>query len=152
MCLLSLHQSLFPVLGHTILECIAQAASVVLQPLLCPEHPERLESHKTVPYEQMCKIKQTCIDQVVYQTSCALKIYWQLLADRDFILKTMDLCHFRGIFVSHWSPRSSCSIGWCHAIFPLKRLRDAWRTSKRFARPIILRKSVIFKNLSCSTC
>ena len=48
-CALPLHQSLSQVLVPTILECIAQAANVVLQLSLSPEHQERLESHKTVP-------------------------------------------------------------------------------------------------------
>lgn len=46
-----LHQSLFQVLGHTILMCIAQVLSAVPQPSQCQGHPERLESLKTVPFE-----------------------------------------------------------------------------------------------------
>lgn len=53
---LPLHQSLSQVLDPTILECIAQAANVVLQPLLSPEHLERLESHKIVRCEKSCGI------------------------------------------------------------------------------------------------
>ena len=47
-----LHQSLFQVLGHTILMCIAQVLSAVPQPSQCQGHPERLESLKTVPFEE----------------------------------------------------------------------------------------------------
>jgi len=61
-CVLLLHQSPSQVLGPTILEYIAQAANVVLQPSLSPEHRERLESHKTVPCKKRCEIKLTWIN------------------------------------------------------------------------------------------
>lgn len=50
---LPLHQSLSQVLDPTNLECIAQAANVVLQPLLSLERLERLESHKTARCEKL---------------------------------------------------------------------------------------------------
>lgn len=60
-----LHQSLFQVLGHTILMCIAQVLSAVPQPSQCQGHPERLESLKTVPFEgkNVWMISWTLLDQ-----------------------------------------------------------------------------------------